>query len=143
MKTTKPPLFTLESEYPIAGKGESLPLSEWKRIYGYDGKYFPFPAKFTQATIEHAPGPWAYAPEWFAVRYYGEEGEFSHCMGVADVSDDLPDDTRHATGKLIASAPELLKALRDLVAACSAHQFPNIPVQKPIEQAKVVLEKLK
>lgn len=84
-KTNTTEYFTLETTHPLAGRGETLTMKEWKRVYGYPdnllgrGKLIPAPQPPKpialnapapagcpkppkQLAAQHTPGPWKQCP---------------------------------------------------------------------------------
>ena len=73
-------------------------------------------------TTTHTPGPWAvsagsYGPE---IQINGADG-----FGVALCADGVGDGVMERNARLIAAAPDLLKALRLLVIACTEDVAPD------------------
>ena len=69
--------------------------------------------------MAHTPGPWAYdedSKEVFSSSDGYAMGWIALVKGNADSGRDFPEQERLANARLIAAAPELLAALRDLVA---------------------------
>jgi hypothetical protein len=68
---------------------------------------------------EHTPGPWeAFGPVKFTV--YG--GDPKRRIAVIDYTQGQPTEQHDADARLIAAAPELLDALRDLTARCDGEE---------------------
>lgn len=65
---------------------------------------------------KHTPGPWRIGDAGQTVYGAKAEGEFPKV--VADTSKSMTVGERRANARLIAAAPELLEALRDLQAQC-------------------------
>ena len=67
---------------------------------------------------KHTPGPWEFGPSHSSTGLAGQlvvrpAGEFPHGEWVADVGS-MYDDHRVANARLIAAAPELLEALKEV-----------------------------
>ena len=68
---------------------------------------------------KHTPGPWEFGPNHSSTGLAGQlvvrpAGEFPHGEWVADVGS-MYDDHREANARLIAAAPDLLKALEKII----------------------------
>lgn len=73
---------------------------------------------------KHTPGPWKYNPHSLTGCVRGAAGEgIAIANGGAGVM--------HSNGHLIAAAPELLAALREVVAEADAYEAKHGPMRRP------------
>jgi hypothetical protein len=70
-------------------------------------------------STKHTPGPWRVTSNsWEVSTVYSTAGEVARCYIDSEVTEDTQDQwgpIKEANARLIASAPELLKALQDLM----------------------------
>ncbi len=98
---------------------------------------------------QHTPGPW----EWWdegsdnpnstqGVRTSEAEGVQSRTIALCDEEfRRIPQEERAANARLIAAAPELLEALRDLIIACNMSPGQELTVSLAIENANAAIAK--
>ena len=73
----------------------------------------------TDSTTQHTPGPWVLQDNaGFGVYVYGAGGAFGGGVQVAKVQASVRADVQTANAHLIAAAPDLLAALREMVRTC-------------------------
>lgn len=96
---------------------------------------------------KHTPGPWKLLKfgdfEHYTVT--NQEGTHGFHLGIAQVSfgySEPAETEQHANAKLIAAAPELLDALRDLKALVrDGYQHNDIAMTRSLTQAQAAIEK--
>lgn len=95
-------------------------------------------------TTKHTPGPWAVKDSKLSISVHSEDSDYSVCsLSVAAEYARSPSVAR-ANARLIAEAPAMLEALRNL-----AGHFPDLAEvdldddeRAAIEQARAILNKL-
>lgn len=73
-------------------------------------------------TTKHTPGPWTYGrvrlgqgfAEWIVTAIHHERGR-SNVLIAGDTQNHTPSDEAEANARLIAAAPDLLEAVRDMI----------------------------
>jgi len=122
----KDELFRMEcSTLPLAGRGETHTMKEWKRIYGYEqgymfaGKFIKVEASPAPEPVSHTPGPWkAFDNAGSTMQGYSQSsgvigtGEHSGKIICGCFHDIGGEDVAAANARLVAAAPALLKAAK-------------------------------
>ena len=80
---------------------------------------------------KHTPGPWKVLSEE-AIRIKSQDGSLlamlHHLRGVHGVNGRIPIEEVHANARLIAAAPELLEALKELLGLAERHGWLHVAV---------------
>ena len=85
---------------------------------------------------KHTPGPWSYrSNEWSRIEIHYPGGQLASVSKWDDPSSPPPVPEMHANAALIAAAPDLLEALKDMVSLFSGYQGMQL------ERAKLAIEK--
>lgn len=90
----------------------------------------------------YTPGPWRLGtPGPNGCYTVGNEHGLMTAMVAHSINHKEQAEQAVADAHLIAAAPELFEALEQMIAACSAHPFPNLPVQRPLIAARAAIAK--
>jgi hypothetical protein len=105
----------------------------------------------TQTTVGYTKGPWQLTTVPFEIRntdsaaaIYGPMSKDGGACLIADISRSAGDEEAEANAKLIAAAPELLEALKELVRDSTSDgedYLPVCPGVTSIEKAKAAIQK--
>jgi len=90
---------------------------------------------------EHTPGPWVYGPEFSAVVTRDKQGTVAILLplGYTRDNEDIDTEMMDAHGRLMAAAPEMYDALRDLY---NASVLQSIPFDAAWQKAISLYEEL-